>query len=165
MRVAAVGSRVLLSLSAVLLLASCSTFLGHEFDELSASEQEASFGTQAGFHRLSPYFAVAVGGGSAGTDRLMQFYYYENGTSRRHLIGTIQAVTFESADYGPRNQHFALSSDGERLLYFHEAKYGYGALKKADGLYLARADGTEVLVRGAGERVISDKEIATYLGK
>ena len=165
MRVAGLLSRVVLSVGAVLWLASCSAFLGHEFDKLSPAEQEAHFGTQAGFHRLSPYFAVAVGGGSAGTDRLMQLYYYENGTSRRHLIGTIEAVTYDSADYGPRNQHFALSSDGETLLYFHEAKYGYGALTKADGLYLARADGTEVLVRSSGERVISDREIATYVGK
>lgn len=165
MRVAGVVSRVALSVGAVLVLASCSTFLGHEFDKLSPSEQEAHYGTQPGFHRLSPYFAVAVGGGAPGTDRLMQFYYYENGTSRRHLIGTIEAVTYESADYGPRNQHFAISSDGEGLLYFHEAKYGYGSLTKADGLYLARADGTEVLVRSAGDRVITDKEIATYLGK
>lgn len=164
MRVAAVVSRGLLSLG-VVVLASCSVFLDHEFDKLSPSEQESHFGTQAGFHRLSPYFAVAVGGGSAGTDRLMQFYYYENGTSRRHLIGTIEAVRFESADYGPRSQHFALSSDGEAMLYFHEAKYGYGALTKADGLYLARADGTEVLVRSAGERLISETEISTHLGK
>lgn len=163
MRVAAVVSRGLLSL-ALVVLASCSAFLDHEFDKLSPAEQESHFGTQAGFHRLSPYFAVAVGGGSAGTDRLMQFYFYENGTSRRHLIGTIEAVTFESSDYGPRGQHFALSSNGEAMLYFHEAKYGYGALTKADGLYLARADGTEVLVRSAGERMISEKEIATYLG-
>jgi hypothetical protein len=165
MRVAGLVSKIVLSLGAVLLATSCSTFLGHEFDSLSPSEQEAHFGTQAGFHRLSPYFAVAVGGGSVGTDRLMQFYYYENGTSRRHLIGTIEAVIYESADYGPRNQHFALSSDGEALLYFHEAKYSYGALNKPDGLYLARADGTEVLVRSAGTRVISDEEIATYIGK
>lgn len=164
MRVAAVVARGLLSLG-LLALASCSAFLGHDFDKLSPSEQETYFGTQAGFHRLSPYFAVAVAGGSAGTDRLMQFYFYENGTSRRHLIGTIEAVTFESADYGPPNQHFSLSSDGESLLYFHEAKYGYGALRKADGLYLARADGTELLVRGAGDRLITEKEIRTYLGK
>jgi hypothetical protein len=165
MRIAGVVSRVVLSVSAVLLVSACSALLGHEFDKLSPSEQEAHFGTQAGFHRLSPYFAVAVGGGSAGTDRLMQLYYYENGTSRRHLIGTIEAVTYKSADYGPRKQHFALSSDGEALLYFHEAKYGYGALNKPDGLYLARADGTETLVRSSGERVISDEEIATYLPK
>jgi len=165
MRVAGLVSRVVLSLGVVVLASSCSTFLGRDFDKLSPAEQEAHFGTQPGFHRLSPYFAVAVAGGSAGTDRLMQFYYYENGTSRRHLIGTIEAVTFESANYGPRNQHFALSSDGEVLLYFHEAKYGYGALNKPDGLYLARADGTEVLVRSSGTRLISDEEIATYLGK
>lgn len=165
MRMAAVVSRVVLSLTTVVVLASCSVFLAHEFDKLAPAEQETYFGTQAGFHRLSPYFAVAVAGGSPGTDRLMQFYFYENGTSRRHLIGTIEAVRFESSDYGPRNQHFELSSDGEALLYFHEAKYGYGALTKPDGLYLARADGTEVLVRGAGDRLITEKEIATYLGK
>jgi len=158
-------SRMLVLACSVAVLASCSVFLDHEFDKLSPTEQETYFGTQSGFHRLSPYFAVAVAGGSAGTDRLMQFYYYENGTSRRHLIGTIEGVTFDSSNYGPRDQHFALSSDGDAMLYFHEAKYGYGALTKADGLYLARSDGTEVLVRSAGERQISDKELATYLGK
>jgi len=165
MRVVAIVSKSLFAVVLMGVLVSCSVLLDHEFDKLSPSEQETYFGTQAGFHRLSPYFAVAVGGGSAGTDRLMQFYFYENGTSRRHLIGTIEAVTFESSDYGPPNQHFVLSGDGEALLYFHEAKYGYGALNKADGLYLARADGTEILVRSAGDRLISDKEIATYLGK
>lgn len=164
MRVAALVARGILSLG-LLVLPSCSAFVSHDFDKLSPSEQETYFGTQAGFHRLSPYFAVAVAGGSPGTTRLMQFYFYENGTSRRHLIGTIEAVTFESADYGPPKQHFSLSTDGEALLYFHEAKYGYGALTKADGLYLARADGTEVLVRNSGERLITEQEIATYLDR
>ena len=56
MRVAAVVSRGLLSLG-VVMLASCSVFLDHEFDKLSPSEQESHFGTQAGFHRL---FGVPV---------------------------------------------------------------------------------------------------------
>jgi hypothetical protein len=150
-------------LAATLLLSSCSTFSRNQFSKLSPVEQESYFGTQPGFHRVSPYFAVAVGGGMAGTDRLMQFYFYENGTSRRHLLGTIEAIAFGSADYGPKEQHFALSADGTALLFFHEAKYSYGSVNKSDGLYLARADGTEMLVRNTGDRVISAQEIATYL--
>ena len=156
LRVAAIGILSLLSIS-------CSVFLKHEYEELSAADKERYLGTQVGFHRLSPYFAVAVGGGTAGTPRLMQIYFYENGTSRRHVIGTVEAVTFESADYGPRDQHFEISDDGRKLLYFHEAKYGYGALDKPDGLYLATADGKEILVRGTGERLIQAAEVTKYL--
>ena len=144
---------------------SCSAFLKHEYDDLSAADQEQHLGTQVGFHRLSPYFAVSVGGGTAGTPRLMQIYFYENGTSRRHLIGTVEAVTFESSDFGPRDQHFAMSEDGRKLLYFHEARYGYGALDKPDGLYVASADGKEILVRASGERIIQPAEAAKYLGE
>jgi len=148
-----------------LFLISCSVFLKHEYEDLQPAEKEQYLGTQVGFHRLSPYFAVAVGGGSAGTVRLMQIYFYENGTSRRHLIGTLEAVTFESADYGPRDQHFAMSDDGRKLLYFHEAKHGYGALDKPDGLYLASADGKEILVRASGDRLILPAEVSKYLGQ
>lgn len=153
------------ALAAGLVLSSCAAMSGKDFSDLTPAEQEGYFGTQPGFHRVSPYFAVAVGGGAAGTDRLMQFYFYENGTSRRHLLGTIEAVTFESADYGPKEQHYVLSDDGSAMLFFHEAKYSYGSVNKSDGLYLARANGTETLVRNSGERVISPEEIATYLGK
>ena len=148
-----------------LFLVSCSAFLKHEYDDLQPTEKEQYLGTQLGFHRLSPYFAVAVGGGSAGAVRLMQIYFYENGTSRRHLIGTLEAVTFESADYGPRDQHFEISDDGRKLLYFHEAKHGYGTLDKPDGLYLASADGKEMLVRASGERLIQPAEVSKYLGQ
>ena len=157
---ARIGGIVVLSCST----AACSAFLKHEYEDLTPAEQEQHLGTQAGFHRLSPYFAVSVGGGTAGTPRLMQIYFYENGTSRRHLIGTLEAVTFESADFGPRDQHFAMSEDGRKLLYFHEARYGYGSLDKPDGLYLATSDGKEVLIRGSGERLIQPAEVAKYLG-
>jgi hypothetical protein len=56
---------------------SCSAFLKHEYEDLSAADQEQHLGTQVGFHRLSPYFAVSVGGGTAGTPRLMQIYFHE----------------------------------------------------------------------------------------
>ena len=158
MRIAAVGILSLLSIS-------CSVFLKHDYEDLSAADKERYLGTQVGFHRLSPYFAVAVGGGGTGNVRLMQIYFYENGTSRRHLIGTLEAVTFESADYGPRDQHFAISDDGRKLLYFHEAKHGYGSLEKPDGLYLASAEGTEILVRSSGERLIQPAEATKYLGQ
>jgi hypothetical protein len=154
-----IAAAVILSLLSI----SCSVFLKHEYEDLSAADKERYLGTQVGFHRLSPYFAVAVGGGSAGKPRLMQIYYYENGTSRRHLIGVIEAVKFESADYGPRDQHFAISDDGRNLLYFHEANHGYGALDKPDGLYLATAEGKEQLVRGTGERLIQPEEVTKYL--
>jgi hypothetical protein len=153
----------LAALAAGLVLASCASISGKSFADLSPGEQASHFGTQPGFHRISPYFAVAVGGGSAGTDRLMQFYFYENGTSRRHLLGTIEAVTFESTDYGPKDQHYVLSSDGTAMLFFHEAKYSYGSVTKADGLYLARANGTETLIRNSGDRMVTSEEIATYL--
>lgn len=152
-------------ITAAAVASACSAFSRNQFDKLSPVDQEAYFGTQPGFHRVSPYFAVAVGGGMAGTDRLMQFYFYENGTSRRHLLGTIEAVPFKSADYGPKDQHFALSADGTALLFFHESKYSYGAVTKTDGLYLAKADGTETLIRASGERLITPEEIASYLGR
>jgi hypothetical protein len=161
------SGRGLAQLGAVVVIscvtASCSAFLKHEYEDLAPDAKEQHLGTQAGFHRLSPYFAVAVGGGSAGTERLMQIYFYENGTSRRHLIGTVEAVTFESSDFGPRDQHFAVSDDGRKLLYFHEARYGYGALDKPDGLYVASADGKEILVRASGERIIQPAEATKYL--
>lgn len=157
---ARVGTIVVFSLFAV----SCSAFLKHEYDDLTPAEQEQQHGTQAGFHRLSPYFAVSVGGGTAGTPRLMQVYFYEHGTSRRHLIGTLEAVLFESADYGPREQHFIISDDGTKLLYFHEARFSYGSLDKPDGLYLTTSEGEDQLIRASGERLIEPAELTKYLG-
>jgi hypothetical protein len=153
------GAIVFLSFFAL----SCSAFLKHEYDDLTPTEQEQHLGTQLGYHRLSPYYAVAVGGG-AGNPRLMQVYFYENGTSRRHLIGTLEAVTFESADFGPRDQHFMMSADGTKLLYFHEARLAYGSLDKPDGLYLATGDGKDTLIRASGERLIQPSEVSKYLG-
>jgi hypothetical protein len=150
--------------AAGLVLASCSVFKAHKYDKLDAEQKAGHFGTQAGYHRLSPYFSTQCSGGTAGSDRLMNLYFYPNGTSRKKLIGTIEVVWYESADYGPREQHFALSSAGTKLLYFHESAFQFGPVNKPDGLYLAASDGTDRLVRSGGSREISPAEARQYLG-
>jgi hypothetical protein len=150
--------------AAGLVLASCSVFKAHKYDKLDAEQKAGHFGTQAGYHRLSPYFSTQCSGGTAGSDRLMNLYFYPNGTSRKKLIGTIEVVWYESADYGPREQHRALSSAATKLLYFHESAFQFGPVNKPDGLYLAASDGTDRLVRSGGSREISPAEARQYLG-
>lgn len=150
--------------AAGLVLASCSVFKSHKYDNLDAEQKAGHFGTQVGYHRLSPYFGVQCAGGAVGTTRSMNLYFYPNGTSRKKLLGTLEVVWYDSADYGPPEQHFVLSSDGTTMLYFHESAFQFGSVNKPDGLYFATSDGSDNLVRSGGAREISSGEAEQYLG-
>ena len=120
-------------------------------------------GTQSGYNRLSDHFVAAVDGGRWDT-RLMKFYYYPYGEGRKELVGITSASLFDDADFGPQNEHFAVSANGTSLLYFHEAAFSYGKTTNfADGLYLyTHGEGTEWL-REIGDHVIDPTEIDQYL--
>ncbi len=107
------GSRRYVAVAAalmVVLAGGCGVALKQRYSRLSPEDQAQYAGTQTGFHRLSDYFAVIVSGGAV-SPRVMEFYYYPDGGGRKLLIGTITAYLYDSADYGPREQHF--ESGGE----------------------------------------------------
>lgn len=138
---------------------------GGKFDELAPNDQASFHGTQTGYNRLSDHFVASVNGGRWDT-RLMQFYYYPYGNGPKELIGITSATLFDDADFGPQNEHFAVSADGQSLLYFHEAEFGYGkTTDRPDGLYLfTHGEGYQWL-RPIGERVIDPTEIDRYLAR
>ncbi len=153
-----------LILVGLLLATGCNVTVRHRFGNLKPNEQAAHAGTQTGFHRLSPYFAVSVSGGTIG-NRTMEFCHFPDGGGRKKLIGMVTGFLLDGADYGARNQHFALSADGRQLLYFHEEALGYAHVRKPDGLYRYREGIGDALVRSGGQRVLTDAETAAWFAR
>jgi len=153
---------VSIALTIIATVAGCSTNAS-KFKNLDPAEQAAFHGTQSGYNRLSDHFVASVDGGRWDT-RLMKFYYYPYGNGRKELIGVTSATLFDAADYGPQNEHFAVSADGNSILYFHEAEFSYGkTTDRPDGLYLFKhGEGVEWL-RPLGDHVIDPTEIDRYL--
>jgi hypothetical protein len=155
-------SRLFVLSIATALIAGCATGAG-KFSNLTDADQAAFYGTQNGYNRLSNHYVAAVDGGRWDT-RLMKFYYYPYGNGPKDLIGVTTASLFEDADYGPQNEHFAVSADGNSMLYFHEAEFGFGHVtRQKDGLYLYRHGEGSRWLRPIGEHVILPEEIERYL--
>lgn len=86
----------------------------YSYDEYGSNDPDRFFGTQPGYHKLSEYFAVDVSG------YLMRFYFTGGPTGQPEKIGVLLRHLYDRSDYGPRNEAFALSQDGRRLLFFDE---------------------------------------------
>jgi hypothetical protein len=133
------------------------------FRNLAQDEKAAFHGTQNGYNRLSDHYVAAVDGGRWDS-RLMKFYYYPYGNGPKRLIGVTTASLFEDADFGPQNEHFAVSPGGSAMLFFHEAEFGYAEVtQQSDGLYLYVHGEGVTWLRPVGEHVILPTEIDRYL--
>ena len=151
-----------LTLATIAMAAGCSTN-NSKFKNLDPSGQAAFHGTQNGYNRLSDHYVAAVIGGRWDA-RLMKFYYYPYGNGPKELIGITSASLFDAADFGPQNEHFAVSADGTAILYFHEAEFSYGKTTQfVDGLYLYKHGKGSQWLRPLGDHVIDRTEIDRYL--
>ncbi len=99
------------------------------YSQLSDSEKARYFGTQPGYHILSPNFSVKVSG------RRMWFYRLY-GSGGQELIGVFYPPRFDFSNYGDRQSVYGISEDGKRLLYFNGQELASGKLNKVTGLYI-----------------------------
>jgi len=120
-----------LTIVSVFVLVGC--FPSYEFKDLTPRNQQTAFGTQPGYHELSPHFAVEV------DYELTRFYYLGKPGSETEEIGAIVTRWAEFSNYGPREIAYAISDDGKRLLFYNEPGVGEGEpLRIVD--YWPRAD-------------------------
>jgi hypothetical protein len=151
-----------LTLTTIAMVAGCSAN-NSKFKDLDPSGQAAFHGTQSGYNRLSDHYVASVDGGRWDT-RLMKFFYYPYGNGPKELIGITSASLFDDANFGPQNEHFAVSAGGTAILYFHEAEFGYGKTTHfTDGLYLYEHGKGSQWLRPLGDHVIDPTEIDRYL--
>lgn len=131
----------------LLVMSSSAQALG-EFNNLSPENQQKYYGTQPGDHKLSDYFSIEV-------DRnLMKFYFWGQSRATRQLIGVIATKWSDRANWGPREIAFAISQDGNRLLFFDEPDVDKGQPTRmkhgvvvADLYQFDAASGTKTLIR------------------
>jgi hypothetical protein len=82
---------------------------------------------EEGETQLSPYFSIKLSGGIF-RPRLLETFHHENG--ERVQIGLVKF-----SRYAPRQNGYALSSDGKTLLYFHQDLPIDDVVNKRGGLY------------------------------
>jgi ankyrin repeat protein len=122
------GHRILI----VLVSLTAATFAG----EASAAKQK---------DMLSRYFEqVHLAGGLF--KREHNDYFWVDDRNRRHYLGSSDAGSYVREQFGLTRPVFALSADGERLLYQHSPFFAGKRSKKAAGVYLNN--------RGAEERLL-----------
>ncbi len=95
----------------LLLSAGC---VSNDYKNLSLESRQEYYGTQPGSHKLSESFSVDVNNG------MMKFYFHAQSKTDKELIGVIAAVWSDYANWGPREIAYAISDDGNRLLFFDE---------------------------------------------
>ena len=99
--------------------------------------------------KISDHFEVVHFGGSLIKQAHYDFYHY-NDESQREYIGSSSASEYISKHFGLAKKVFAISNDGERLIYIHLPFFAGKRSKKEGGIYLFE--------HGSGERLLYKEE-------
>jgi len=134
--------------------------------QYSTADQARFKGTEPGWHVLSPYFAVEIRSNSSAT-----FYYSPDpqnskvrkpiGKQYMYWLGVSQEGTRK---FGPRENAYVVSTDGQSLLYFRDPHFFSGNEYEAWGnsfraeLYLYRHGlGDSLIAKGISHWVVSSR--------
>jgi hypothetical protein len=160
---------VLVSLVAIL---GCATVV--HLSDVPPDQQANYKGTEPGWHDLSPYYAVDISGkGKA------KFYHYPDPSNRkkRETLGG-QMMFWPGEEFlhkelfGPRENSYAVSSDGRSLLYFRQEKAWYVPTSKYDDpkrdpadLHLHRVGrGDSLIVRHVNHTITASRDSVVPAG-
>jgi len=94
-----------------------------------------------GVTQLSPYFSIERSGGGWFSPLTIKTYYHSNNDKK--IIGLTKFSEFAS-----RQNAYAISDDGETILYFHQNLPRDGGVGKLSGLYEYRHGKGDKLIHG-----------------